>query len=183
MSFAIAAGTPKAFHIEQQPLASALHEFARQSDRQILFSTEVVNAKRSSGIEGQWEPEVALRKLLQGTGLVYRLTTDDTILVDTPRAGETANVPVRQNSIRLARAGGSASSSAREERKALEGSAGNPEKRSELDLEEVIVTANRRRESLQDISMSITAVDSVEIDRRGLLSLGDYLNSVPSVLI
>ena len=37
----------KSFNIEDENLATALNQFAAQSDRQILFSTEAVNAKRS----------------------------------------------------------------------------------------------------------------------------------------
>ena len=53
------AGGLKNFNIEQQSLSSALNEFARQSDRQILFSTAVANAKRTRGIKGDLEPEEA----------------------------------------------------------------------------------------------------------------------------
>src|SRR5678816_3506282 len=41
----------KHFDIAAQPLATALVEFARQSDRQILFSTQVVESKRTDGIK------------------------------------------------------------------------------------------------------------------------------------
>ena len=40
-------------------------------------------------------------------------------------------------------------------------------------LEEVIVTARKREERLQDVSMSITAITAAEIDRRGLANLAD----------
>jgi iron complex outermembrane recepter protein len=105
-----AADHPKLFNIERQNLAAALNQFAAQSDRQILFSTDVVTSKHSSGVKGELEPEVALRRLLKGTGLSYRVTSDDTILVEAVHSGATANLPV-PNSIRLAQAGGSQSTS------------------------------------------------------------------------
>ncbi len=75
----------KHFDIATQPLATALGEFARQSGRQILFSTEVAADKRTGGVKGELEPEAALRALLKGTGLTYRITADDTLLVDRPQ--------------------------------------------------------------------------------------------------
>ena len=99
------AGSLKRFDIEQQSLSTALNEFARQSDRQILFSTAVANAKRTHGIRGDLEPEDALRQLLKGTGLTFRVTSDNTILVESSHPGDTANVPTPQSSVRLAQVG------------------------------------------------------------------------------
>jgi iron complex outermembrane receptor protein len=107
MPFSVAAAdTPKLFNIEREDLASALNQFAAQSDRQILFSTETVDSKSSTEIKGELEPEVALRQLLKGTGLTYRVTSDKTILVEKRQAGDTANQPA-QSPLRLAEAGGS----------------------------------------------------------------------------
>ena len=52
---------------------------------------------------------------------------------------------------------------------------------SQLAMEEILVTASKRTTNLQDTAMSITAVGEVDIERRGLVSAADYLNSVPSV--
>jgi TonB-dependent receptor len=101
-----AADTPKLFNIEREDLASALNQFAAQSDRQILFSTQTVDSKSNTEIKGELEPEVALRLLLKGTGLTYRVTSDKTILVERRQAGDTAN-QAAQSPLRLAEAGGS----------------------------------------------------------------------------
>src|SRR6266704_2252988 len=89
-----AADGVKTFNIERQTLASALNEFAVQSDRQILFSTDIVRAKQERAIKGQLEPEAALRLLLKGTGLRFRVTSDNTILVEAASGGDTADLPV-----------------------------------------------------------------------------------------
>lgn len=48
-------------------------------------------------------------------------------------------------------------------------------------LEEVIVTATKRAESIQDVPISIAAITADEIDRRGLVSAEDYLRGIPGV--
>jgi iron complex outermembrane receptor protein len=84
------AQTPRIpFDIEGQQLASALHEFARQSDRQILFSNDVVQTRRTRGVKGELSPDTALAELLKDTGLKYRETSDGTILI------ENAAAPIR----------------------------------------------------------------------------------------
>jgi outer membrane cobalamin receptor len=103
LSFAIAGETPRHFNIAGQSLSSALNEFAQQSDRQILFSSDIVSAKFSNEIKGELEPEAALRQLLQGTDLGFRVTADNTILVDAPR-GDMTSLPAPAASIQLAQA-------------------------------------------------------------------------------
>jgi len=48
-------------------------------------------------------------------------------------------------------------------------------------IEEVIVTATRRTESLQDIGMAVTVVDSQELERLGATSLIDVAVRVPNL--
>jgi iron complex outermembrane recepter protein len=55
--------------------------------------------------------------------------------------------------------------------------------RSEGVLQEVIVTATRRAERLQDVSESITALDSQAIAIRGLQQMDDYARLVPGMAI
>jgi outer membrane receptor protein involved in Fe transport len=150
-SFAFTADAARAFDIERQPLASALREFAQQSDLQILFSSNAVEAKHTDGIKGELAPEAALHRLLQGTGLNFRLRADRTILVDAPTSGETAHVPAASKPLRLAQAGGSDGyESVAQDRAAAEST-----KRS--GIEEVVVTSRKREERLQNVPASIAA--------------------------
>ena len=48
-------------------------------------------------------------------------------------------------------------------------------------LEEVLVTATKRTESLQDIPQSIQAISEAQIKRSGLYSLDDYIRFIPSM--
>ena len=48
-------------------------------------------------------------------------------------------------------------------------------------LEEVIVTAQRREQTLQSVPISITAVSGKELEQRGATAFSDYLRSVPGV--
>jgi len=69
------------FSIQEQSLASALSEFARQSRREILFTPDIVDEKRTSGVRGAYSALEALRSVLEGTGLTFSTTASGAILV------------------------------------------------------------------------------------------------------
>lgn len=48
-------------------------------------------------------------------------------------------------------------------------------------IEEVIVTATKRAESVLDIPISIAVIGNQDIERRGVIGMEDYLRSVPGV--
>ncbi len=49
----------------------------------------------------------------------------------------------------------------------------------QLALEEIVVTARQRSESIQDIPISITAFTAADIDKRGIVSMGDIALNTP----
>ena len=75
------------FHIEVRDLGRALNEFALQSGMEILFAEDEVRGKTTVGVVDRYTPTDALGRLLRETGLRYRFTALDTVLVDVDRAG------------------------------------------------------------------------------------------------
>lgn len=50
-----------------------------------------------------------------------------------------------------------------------------------LGLEEIIVTATKRKEKLQDVPVAVSALTTEDIAARGFTQYADYLNTVPGV--
>jgi len=48
-------------------------------------------------------------------------------------------------------------------------------------IEEIIVTATKRNESIQDVPQAITAFSTLEIERRGILDMADVATNLPSI--
>jgi iron complex outermembrane receptor protein len=48
-------------------------------------------------------------------------------------------------------------------------------------LEEVVVTATKRSEVLQDVPVAVTAITAAEIEARGFTNYSDYINTVPNM--
>lgn len=58
-----------------------------------------------------------------------------------------------------------------------------PEKRESFELDEIVVTANRREESLQDVAMSVSAFDEQFFDDSGIKGLTDLQQFTPSLSV
>ena len=80
------------FDIGAQSLSSALNEFARQSQQQILFAPDVVAQKLSSPLRGDMQPLAALEVLLKDSGLTFKTTPSGAILVGNLREVRRASV-------------------------------------------------------------------------------------------
>jgi iron complex outermembrane receptor protein len=48
-------------------------------------------------------------------------------------------------------------------------------------MEEIVVTAQKREQLLRDVPLSISALTNSDIEKRGLVEMSSYLNSVPGV--
>ena len=52
-----------------------------------------------------------------------------------------------------------------------------------LSLEEIVVTATKRKVNLQDVPQSITVLSTAEIEKAGYKEMGDYIKALPSVTL
>ncbi|MDP3331255.1 MAG: TonB-dependent receptor [Methylococcaceae bacterium] len=87
------------FNIPAQPLANALNAFIATSDWQVGFPAGLAKDVRANAVSGSYTPQQALEKLLQGTGLVYRVTGGNSVTLEktveqSPQTKETTLAPV-----------------------------------------------------------------------------------------
>lgn len=163
----VSADAPAAhdFQIAPQALASAMVEFSKQANVQVLGATDVIGNLRTLGVVGHFTEEQALEQLLRGTELGFRWTAHRTITIS-PRT--------------VAPAGSTHMSSA-EPAPQLKTRASSSE--DERDgLEEVIVTATKENEPVRTIAGSVTVLSGPQLDAVGAQSFADYLTRVPGVV-
>ena len=163
------------FDIPAQDMKSALNEFARQSDQQILFSTDTTASKRTAGVKGQLEPEAALKQLLKGTGLTFRVTSNRAILIENPNTSTRAG----KGSPRVAQSADASDVSAVQEQSAATGGSSLEPRRDRI--EEILVTATRREESLREVPQSVTALTERALERIQADDFQDYAKLVPGL--
>ena len=70
---AVAAEEKRYFKIEEQAVNSALLEFALQAEISILIPNDMLVERKSNYLEGNYEPEEALQRLLKGTRIAAEI--------------------------------------------------------------------------------------------------------------
>ncbi len=73
--------------IGPQPLESALYDFGGQTGLQVLFAPGLATAKRTAGVSSETDVDLAMTRLLAGTGLVYRRDGDMLVIVQAGEGG------------------------------------------------------------------------------------------------
>jgi outer membrane receptor protein involved in Fe transport len=184
LSFAQAGQAPEAisFDIPAQSLAAALSEYARQSGQQLLFSPELVAGKDAPAIQGEQTPAAALDALLQGAGLFSGRTEAGAILIsDNPVVEKPAP------SVNPIPGGASLVDPTMAEEAALltEQESGPTTASVEVSrrggVEEIIVTAQKRAERIQDIPIAISAFTQEDLTRSQIAGGPDLITQVPNM--
>jgi iron complex outermembrane recepter protein len=137
--------------VQSQDLGDALNQLARQTNVQIVFRPELVRGRQAPALSGNLTTQQALDRMLEGTGLTYR------------SSGENAYVILAQaNQDPQSPSGADQSASSAQE-------------------EEIIVTAQKREERLQDVPVPVTALSGQDLSAQNQLRLQDYFASVPGL--
>lgn len=177
-----AAAEPVGFDIPAQDAASALTEFARQSNQQILFAFERVKGLRANALTGQHEPKDALQLLLRGTGLVVQGREGGVLVVDVAQASDAdlggpdqargAGTRTPATTLRLAQTA--------EPREAASTSERNDEPIVEGTLHEIVVTGLRQRTvatklnvEVRDLPQAITLIPREVLDELVITRIED----------
>ena len=135
------------FAIPSESLSQALREYARVTQRQILYTEDMTAGHAAPALNGTFTAAQAIAALLAGSGLSV-LTTPAGVLV-LQRGPAPASAPV-------AEAAPSAPSG---------------------EIQQVVVTANKRDQRLQDVPASITAETGMTLEHRGATQLADIVQT------
>jgi iron complex outermembrane recepter protein len=153
-----------------QSLSASLTQFGRDAGVEIEFTPESVQGKTAPALKGELDTDQALKRLLQGTGLSYRTTSQGAIVVEAAKAAEG-----KQLSIPSGPAGAPSGTAAGK----------NPNDPPNLSmgasLEEIVVTAQKRQERLQDVPVPVTAIGSDDLVQQNQLRLQDYYARIPGL--
>lgn len=80
-------------HIQAQSLVTALEEFSRERQLQLVYATDEVATLSSAGATGNLSAAEALQKILAGTGLSFRFLDDNTVTVEKAAAAPSEPAP------------------------------------------------------------------------------------------
>src|SRR5687767_9162624 len=179
------AAIKRSTHIRAQDLGPALETLAREHGFQVLYRTEIVDTLRSRSVEGELSTDEALRRLLNGTGLTYRVLGDKAITIvpvmEAAPAGVTSSLPASStfpDRFRVSQLAFNPIGDTPE----IRGGDAPRNKTGAMGLEEIVVTATKRKERLRDLAGAASATTGVQLAAIGAQSNADYLGRLPGVV-
>lgn len=166
------------FSIPAQPLSSALIEFSRQANVQVLTAGSQLDGVSTRGVSGTYSVGAALQQLLAGTGFGYRMTGSDTVSLVAPPGtrSEAASAAVAQAEAPVSDVppNTGAAQTAQDE-KAKEQNA--------VQLHPVEVTGSRLPRTAKEGSQEVMVYSKTQIDQSGQATVLDFLNTLPDVSV
>ncbi len=175
-----------ALDIAPQPLGTALNAFAQQAGLQVVFFSAVSGGIISPRLAGRYTAQAALEKLLANTLLSYEFINARTVAIRSAQLkdGSNTGTAMPRNALAADRelklagvdepATVQRSETPLQSSKDAKASSGDGEEK----LQEILVTARKRTENIQDVPISIAVVTAEDIDRRGLVNGADYLRGI-----
>lgn len=165
------------FDIKSQPLANALQELANQSGTQIVFFSKITDRLKAPAVKGRYSVDAALQRLLGNSNLTYRHLNEKTIEVRANSASKpSARGPTAQaatgtlsDSMRL----GESNQDGVHKAYPIAGRTGA--------LQEVVVTAQKREQLIQDVPIAMSAVNTRSLTEDNQPNISDYYSSIPGL--
>jgi outer membrane receptor protein involved in Fe transport len=156
-------------------LAMALNLLAKQSGADLVYRPEQVQGVKTAGVRGKLSAEAALAKLLEGTSL--KLNTDATgaMLIALPEAqrGRSSASVVEDEGRHFAQAAGPSVKPDGSDAQNVDGAG----------LEEIVVTAQKRIERLQDVPVPVATLNAETLVNSNQARLLDYYTRIPGLSV
>jgi iron complex outermembrane recepter protein len=185
------------FNLPPQPLGDALKSVGQQATTNVLFDPRTVANTRAPALHGTLTTKQAIDQLLSGTELIARQTSADTVLVQSRQSvarsseesggasrgqepakeGETGS----SNEFRMAQVDQGAPSSV--DAVGGDSATSKPSLTQPVILDEVVVTAQKRSERLQDVPVPVTAISADSLVESNQTRLQDFYTSVPGLTV
>lgn len=175
-------------NIASQPVGDALNEFARQSGLQVVIDPKEGKGVNASSVVGEFTARDALDKLLANTGLRFEYLNERTVAVRAAkslRESKAAAQGLDSDSLQLTQVDATAAQSADSSSASAEDSENESDKQALSDsskVDQIVVTAQKREERLQDVPISISVVGGDALEQADVQSVAEALNRVPGVI-
>ncbi len=152
LALASTAASAESFNIPAGDLKMALDLYASQSGTQLAISGDAVKGTQTQGVKGNLSANDALTRILAGTGFIAR-----------DLGGSLAIIRNKQSHLEI---------------QPLHLAQASPNTGR---IEEVLVTARRREEAVENIPISITALTSEDLKNFGVRNIADLEGVVPGL--
>lgn len=166
-----------ALSIQAQPISKALMDLGEQAGLQVIVRREDImsEGKLAPSVNGTLTVQAALELLLTDSGLTYEFLDPRTVRVSRPATGATRSLQPGALETWVAQANSGVGAAAP--------SVYGRDQDAAESLEEVIVTAQKRSERLQDVPISVFVLGGEELDRSTYSQVTEALRFTPGVVV
>jgi outer membrane receptor protein involved in Fe transport len=158
----------RSFDIAAQPLSTALLEFSRQSGVMVIVAPDLARGKKAPALKGALPANQAIAHLLRGSGLMA---------TPNPRGGYLV-IAANGRSASQGEANAGSAAADHDESADAAASLGDADEGSDA---EIIVTAQKREERLQDVPIPVSVVAADKLIQSNQLRLEDYYRQIPGL--
>jgi outer membrane receptor protein involved in Fe transport len=187
---AFAMADPKQLDIPPGGLIPALEALSKQAAIEIVYQPDQLRSFRTKGVKGTYEPKDAVRLLIKGMPLDLRTDSSGAMVIAPTRASTNSTTSSTSSAVgaeptkegKNNSSGGFLVAQADQGQTtgtaAVERSGEQPAK-----LQEVVVTAQKREERLQNVPISVSVLTGTQLENPTVPSVSGALNTVPAVAI
>ena len=155
------------FDIAAEPLAQALRTYGQVSGQAIIFTENLVEGITSPPLKGTYTAEAALARLLNGTDLTIERSPSGAVMIRGPAPSSPVRPPLPIPTVGADVAAEAHRSSTSEAESS--------------EMQEIIVTAQKRTERFIDVPLSLSVVPQSRLAKSQANSLQDLVNLVPGL--
>ncbi len=150
--------------LEEQPLREALNTLAQKYNKQIVYISGVTEGLTAKKLDGNYSVEEAFGTILDETPLEFRIVNERTISVAPKSTGNNASAPQTSQPAQPTSDTPDDSNIADE---------------FEFGLEEIVITAQKRAQDLQEVPVAVSAFSVSFLEERGLNDFRDVSRFTP----
>jgi iron complex outermembrane receptor protein len=143
------------YNIPSGDLKTALDRFAQQSGIELLYPADAIRGSRTRGAKGELAADVALSRILAGTGFVTRKEAGAIGIVrDTPAQNDSTMTEIAEAA---------------------------PARAAAASVETVVVTSSKIKGDIQTVPIAITALSQEQLTSRQIAGGPDLVKEVPNL--
>lgn len=154
------------FDIDARDSGAAIVAFGKQSGLQVFVPADELKGRHLNAVKGALTVAEGLEQLLSGSGLTYHYLGDRAVALTVARDPEVKKALQADQD---------------RPRSSAEAAAPMPNVKNTALLEEVVVTAQRRVQNLQDVPISAQVIEGKMLSDQNLNSLTDLSQTIPTV--
>jgi len=193
------------FDLPVQPLADSLRAVGSQTNTNVLFDPPLVAGRKAPALRAALTTDQALSRLLAGTGIAHDFINDKTVVLSAAAPGSTSGTsgsPANSSTTAQSVSAGGGDGKEKEGKNAAsaafrlaqldQGKTSNDvaavkqtssaEKDGDFQLEDIVVTAQKRAENVQDVPKEVDVVNQDKMLQAGVTQIQDLSKIAPSVL-